>query len=90
MIRALPSATIRVRLLAGFGLSVLCLVALGTQVEHSTARLVAATRSSAETSQALATLEQLLAAVGAAETGQRGYLLTGDDRYLQPYRQALV
>jgi len=25
-----------------------------------------------------------------AETGQRGFLLTGDDRYLDPYRQALT
>jgi PAS domain S-box-containing protein len=31
----------------------------------------------------------LLSALKDAETGQRGYLLTGDDRYLMPYRQAL-
>jgi len=32
----------------------------------------------------------LLSALKDAETGQRGYLLTGRDEYLQPYRQALV
>ncbi|MGH9559629.1 MAG: CHASE3 domain-containing protein, partial [Bryobacteraceae bacterium] len=32
----------------------------------------------------------LLSSLKDAETGQRGYLLTGDDRYLQPYRQALA
>src|SRR5665811_1925098 len=31
----------------------------------------------------------LLSTVQDAETGQRGYLLTGDDRYLAPYQSAL-
>src|SRR5664279_2164334 len=31
----------------------------------------------------------LLSTMEDAETGQRGYLLTGDDGYLQPYRSAL-
>ncbi|WP_367183474.1 response regulator [Phenylobacterium sp.] len=33
-------------------------------------------------------LDDLLSTVQDAETGQRGYLLTGDDRYLEPYRRA--
>jgi signal transduction histidine kinase len=32
--------------------------------------------------------ERLLAALADAETGQRGYLLTGDENYLQPYLDA--
>ena len=34
-------------------------------------------------------LGDVLSAVQDAETGQRGYLLTGDDSYLEPYRTAL-
>jgi signal transduction histidine kinase/DNA-binding response OmpR family regulator/CHASE3 domain sensor protein len=34
-------------------------------------------------------LSDVLSAVQDAETGQRGYLLTGDDSYLEPYRAAL-
>ena len=34
-------------------------------------------------------LANLFSALQDAETGQRGYLLTGDDAYLQPYRSAL-
>ena len=34
--------------------------------------------------------EQLLSLLKDAETGQRGFLLTGEDRYLAPYRQALL
>lgn len=33
---------------------------------------------------------ELQTAVREAETGQRGYLLTGDGRYLEPYRRALT
>jgi PAS domain S-box-containing protein len=32
----------------------------------------------------------LLASLGDAETGQRGFLLTGSDRYLEPYRHAVT
>ena len=33
--------------------------------------------------------EELLSQLKDAETGQRGYLLTGDEQYLEPYRAAL-
>lgn len=35
-------------------------------------------------------LNRLLQSMLDAETGQRGYLLTGDDRYLEPYDKALA
>lgn len=34
--------------------------------------------------------ERLLSHVKDAETGQRGYLLVGEDAYLEPYREALI
>ena len=34
-------------------------------------------------------IERLYSTAVDAETGQRGYLLTGEERYLEPYRQAL-
>jgi CheY-like chemotaxis protein/signal transduction histidine kinase/CHASE3 domain sensor protein len=37
----------------------------------------------------IATLDALFSTVQDAETGQRGFLLTGNDRYLQPYETAL-
>lgn len=36
-----------------------------------------------------ARLLSLLSAIQDMETGQRGYLITGEDRYLEPYRQGL-
>lgn len=43
----------------------------------------------AETRNILETTEDLLAAVTDAETGQRGFILTGEDRYLDPYNSAI-
>ena len=40
--------------------------------------------------QALTAIKEWESTVKDAETGQRGYLLTGEDRYLQPYEQSLT
>ncbi|MDR3718514.1 MAG: PAS domain S-box protein [Bryobacteraceae bacterium] len=50
----------------------------------------AATRAVEHTYQVLNTAESLLSTVQEAEIGQRSYLLTGDARYLEPYRSALA
>ncbi len=40
--------------------------------------------------QVITTLDELLSSVKDAETGQRGYLLTDSDRYLEPYNAATL
>src|SRR5215472_8359512 len=54
----------------------------------------AAFRSSSEqadiTRQVVDTTNSLLSWLKDAETGQRGFLLTGEERYLEPYRQAVT
>lgn len=42
------------------------------------------------TRQIVDSTNSLLSSLKDAETGQRGFLLTGEDRYLEPYRQALA
>jgi PAS domain S-box-containing protein len=44
----------------------------------------------AHTHEVLDALQELQTAVTDAETGQRGYLLTADDHYLEPYDHAIV
>lgn len=51
------------------------LTQLGERVEHIHAELLG--------------IERIYSTAVDAETGQRGYLLTGEERYLEPYRQAL-
>ncbi len=43
-----------------------------------------------ETHRAIVSLQSLLSKLQDAETGQRGYLLTGEESYLAPYRTALA
>jgi signal transduction histidine kinase/CheY-like chemotaxis protein len=48
------------------------------------------TNAVVETHQVREQLDELALSVTDAETGQRGFLLTGDERYLQPYRVAIA
>ena len=50
-------------------------------------RTETATRTNA-TLQRLRELDSFLSALKDAETGERGYLITGDERYLEPYEAA--
>ena len=54
-------------------------------------QLLLSQRGSIEhTYQVLTTLESTLVHAIDAETGQRGFIITGDDRYLEPYDRALA
>ena len=56
----------------------------------STNRLVAAYANSARSHQALLELNRYFSALKDVETGARGYALTGDRRFLEPYEHGLV
>ncbi len=56
--------------------------------ETGHSRSMAALSSMAQVQQTRAGVTQLLQHMLDAETGQRGYLLTGDARYLEPYQSA--
>ncbi|MBY0527310.1 MAG: CHASE3 domain-containing protein [Gemmataceae bacterium] len=73
----------------GFGLTLLVLVAGGVLGYVNIQRLDENERGVAHTHEVLGELEAFLSTLKDAETGQRGYLLTENDNYLQPYRDAL-
>jgi methyl-accepting chemotaxis protein len=73
----------------GFGLALAILVAIGAVSYRSTEKLTDTAGWVAHTHQVLETLESVLSLVKDAETGQRGYLITGEERYLEPFRTAL-
>lgn len=56
---------------------------------RATSDYVDAASERRESLRMLQSAERLLTLMVDAETGQRGFLLTGDDRYLEPYRAAL-
>ncbi|HRE81035.1 MAG TPA: CHASE3 domain-containing protein [Opitutaceae bacterium] len=71
-------------LVVAFGL-IVATALLGVVATREVARN---TDSIARAHETILTLQQVMTAVADAEAGQRGFLLTGDENYLQPYRQA--
>src|SRR5687768_16601926 len=75
--------------LVGFALAVLALIIItffrhtSLQSSDASAELVAHTMEVIEQTQGL------LSSVKDAETGQRGFLITGDEGYLEPYSAAI-
>ncbi len=55
---------------------------------RNTLRLYAAAEGVAHSQQVQAALERVITSAAEAETGLRGYVITGNDRYLQPFTAA--
>jgi len=81
--------TVSKRLLLGFTLSALTLLLIAG-LSYRNADLLIETENLVEHSYQVRTeLAGVMSDLQDAETGQRGYLLTGDDSYLEPYTSAL-
>lgn len=78
------------RIGAGFALGLTLLAALGTVAYRTTTSLIRNAEREKQSYQVLAYLNELETELINAETGQRGYLITGQRRYLEPYDSALV
>ncbi|KAM3100566.1 response regulator [Phormidesmis sp. 146-35] len=74
---------------ASFAVGLAILATIGTISHHGTNQLVTTARQETHTYQVLATLQEILSLIKDAETGQRGFLLTGEPRYLEPYNAAV-
>ncbi|MCX6626367.1 MAG: CHASE3 domain-containing protein [Candidatus Solibacter sp.] len=79
-----------VRRMLLLGCALLLIAALQLLPERNFNRARDAEQLVAHTLQVLHASGVMLSTMVDAETGQRGYLLTGDDRYLQPYQAALA
>jgi methyl-accepting chemotaxis protein len=74
---------------AGFGLALFILAAIGILAYTNTSNLVRAAEWRTHTYIVLGGLDRLLSEAKDAETGQRGFVLTGDESYLEPYNAAI-
>lgn len=72
----------------GFALALAILVAIGGITYRSTVKLTATAEWVDHTHQVLEALENVVSTLKDAETGQRGYLITAKDSYLEPFRVA--
>ena len=82
------SWTFGVKITLGFAVSLLMLLAIGTVGYVSIAKLWNDTHKVRRSYVMIVALSELTSVIKDAETGQRGYLLTGVDAYLEPYRTA--
>lgn len=67
----------------------LALVAVGSVGYFNTMKLTETASWVNHTHQVLGGLEKLLSMLKDAETGQRGYIITGEEQYLGPYQEAV-
>src|SRR5216684_2376221 len=73
----------------GFVVAAAILVFVGWRSYRCTIRVDEAADARKQSYEAQLTLDEVAARIVDAETGQRGYLLTGDEAYLEPYREAI-
>ncbi len=74
----------------GFGIASAILIIIGFVSYQSATRLIETSSRVEQTQERLNKLEQLLSELKDAETGQRGYILTGEEPYLEPYQTAIA
>jgi PAS domain S-box-containing protein len=77
------------RLAGAFALAFCISILLVLLSYRTTSQFIASSRAAADASRTTLALERVLSVIQDAETGQRGFLLTGDTRYLAPYQRAL-
>ncbi|MGW6128471.1 HAMP domain-containing methyl-accepting chemotaxis protein [Cellulomonas sp. NPDC055163] len=82
------SWTIGRRLVAGYAVALVLMVVIGVVSFTNTQKLVENSDWVAHTHEVLNETDAILSSLKDAETGQRGYLITGVDGYLAPYTAA--
>lgn len=82
-------STVGTKIGAGFGLALVFLLVIGLVSYRNTTQLVETASLVAHTHRVVENLTQLNLELVDCETGQRGYIITGSDSYLQPYRDSV-
>jgi len=80
--------TLKNNLRIGLGLSLLLLFISSLASYISITNLVKSSKMVSHSNQVITSLEEIVSTLKDAETGQRGYLLTGDKVFLEPYTGA--
>jgi methyl-accepting chemotaxis protein len=78
------------KIAAGFSLAFLLLLGIGTVAFTNINVLTSTSHSVTHTHEVVERIATLLSLLKDAETGQRGYVITGQDSYLEPYNNAIA
>jgi methyl-accepting chemotaxis protein len=82
--------TVGRKITAGFAVALTMLLLIGGVAYRSTTKLIEANRWVTHTYTVLDRLSTLIVLADDAETGGRGYVITANEDFLQPYRDAIV
>jgi methyl-accepting chemotaxis protein len=77
------------KLALGFGAGTVFLLIIGWVAWLGTTRLITTSRAVAHSNDVLQDIDAVVSLLKDAETGQRGFLLTGKEEYLEPYEAAV-
>jgi len=77
------------KIAAGFALAILLLTAIGTVAYSSLEKLTSTGSWVAHTHEVLENLASIVGVLESAESGQCGYIITGDESFLSSYRASL-
>lgn len=78
------------KLALGFTLSFVLLLAIGSVAYRGTTSLARTSYLVEHTRGVLEHITDVMSAMRDAETGQRGFVITGDEAYLEPYQKGIV
>jgi len=81
-------SSVKRNLLIGFGVSMLLLIVSSVASYNSIKGLINSIDQVNHTDSVIQTLESVLSTLKDAETGQRGFLLTSEEKFLEPYNGA--
>ena len=76
------------KIASGFGLALAVLLIVGAVSYDSTTKLTRSAVWVQHTHEVITSLDELLSATKDAETGERGFVITGESRFLEPYNAA--
>jgi len=77
------------KIAAGFAIAFLMLLGIGAVAYRNIGVLAATSHAVAHSHEVLEHISSVMNLLNDAETGQRGYIITGEDPYLDPYNSAL-
>jgi PAS domain S-box-containing protein len=83
-------AAVERKIQGGYAVALLCLMVVGTAAYFSVVRLREAMAWVEHTREVIGGVEALVAETMDAQNGDRGYAVTGDDTYLEPFRRAVA
>ena len=82
--------SVREKLFGGFGAALFVVGVLALVGYGNIANLTTTSAQVAHTHEVLSGLASILSSLKDAETGQRGFVITGEERYLEPYDAAIA